>query len=238
MKIVLHIFILFSLMFLSGCQLFEDSPELQEKKQELALKKLLDQQEKELASIELQMSLANIEKEKVLELQKLQNEIKSQELNVNSEKELELIGQKISLQESNNTLTFQMYILIFAAVVIILIAFFFFYFLKKKREDELRAYNDNLKKYFYFKENESRVKIAEKILDTISQGDLSKDNEQKLINAFTNEASVLQTDTSRLAADKYDYEDDAEIITEETSAEQTATASFETIEHKDKNERD
>ena len=215
MKIVLHLSILFSLVFFSGCQLFEDSAELQEKKQELALKKLLIQQEKELAGIELKTTLAKIEKEKVLELQKLQNEIKSKELSVNSEKELELIKQKIVLQESNNSLAFQMYMFIFAAIVTVVIALFFFYFLKKKREDELRAYNDNLKKYFYIKENESRMKIAEKILDTIKQGDLSTDNEQKLVNAF--------------AKDQYDYDDDAEIIIDETSSQQNALASFETM---------
>lgn len=220
MKTVLRISILLGFILFSGCQLFEDSPELQQKKQELALKKLLLQQEKESAELELKKTLANIEKEKVLELQKLQNEIKAQELNVNSEKELELIKQKITLQESNNALAFQMYMFIFAAVVVAVIAFFFFYFLKKKREDELRSYNDNLKKYFYFKENESRMKIAEKILDTIKQGDLSKDNEQKLINAFTKENSEFQSDTLRLGKETFDDENDAEIITEETSSDE------------------
>ena len=204
MKILLQIYILSTILFLSGCQLFEDSPELQQKKQELELKKIEAAQQKELAALEMQKSLATIEKEKVLELQKLQNEIKSQELATNSEKELELIKQKIALQESNNALNFQMYLFAFFALVVSIITFFIFYYLKRKREDELRAYNDNLKKYFYIKENEARMKIAEKILDTIAEGDLSKENEQKLINAF--------------AQEQHDY--DAEIV--------------ETIEHKHK----
>jgi len=101
-----------------------------------------------------------------------------------------------------------MYMFIFLALVVSVVAFFLFYYLKKRREDELIRYNDNLKKYFYLKENESRVKIAEKILETIAQGELSKDNEQKLVNAF--------------AKDQYDYDDDAEIIS--------------MVEHKEKNE--
>ena len=48
------------------------------------------------------------------------------------------------------------------------------------------------------KENETRMKIAEKILDTIAEGDLSPENEKKLINAF--------------ASEQHDYDNDAEII--------------------------
>ena len=82
------------------------------------------------------------------------------------------------------------------------------------------------------KENETRLKIAQKILDTISEGDLSAENQQKLIHAFSNETSVTQTDTVALAtetsasqiaadslvSDENDYDNDAEIV--------------ETIEHK------
>lgn len=195
LKINIIVFILFAF---TACQLFEDSPELQEKKQALELKKLEVAQKKELAVLQMQQSLATIEKEKVLELQKMQNALKEKELNTNSEKELELIKQKVSLQESSNTLNFQMYLFTFLAFILSIIAFFVFYFFKRKREDELRAYNDNLKKYFYMKENESRMKIAAKILDTISQGDLSPENEKKLINAF--------------ASEQHDYDNDAEII--------------------------
>lgn len=211
LKINIIIFVLFSF---NACQLFEDSPELQEKKQVLELKKLEVVQAKELASLQMQESLATIEKEKVLALQKLQNDLKEKELSTNSEKELELIKQKLALQQSNNNLSFQMYFFVFLAIVLAIITFFIFYFLKRKREDELRAYNDNLKKYFYFKENESRMKIAEKILNTLCEGDLSKENEQKLINAF--------------AAEQHDYENDAEIIdtiTEDTSSSQAAISS-------------
>jgi len=183
---------------LTACQLFEDSKELQEKKQEFALKQLQAQQEKELATLEMQKSLATIEKEKTLELQKLQNEIKSKELSTNSEAELELIKQKVTLQQSNNSLDFQKYLLMFLALLLIVVAGFIFYYFKKKRENELRAYEDNLKKYFYHKENEARLKIADKILDTLKSGDLSQENEQKLINAF--------------AKDQHNYDDDAEIV--------------------------
>ncbi len=83
--IMKYIFMIFILFAFSACQLFEDSKELQDKKQELALKTLQAQQDKDLASLEMQKSLAIIEKEKMLELQKLQNEIKVQELSTNSE---------------------------------------------------------------------------------------------------------------------------------------------------------
>jgi len=217
----------------NACQLFEDSPELQEKKHALELKKLQVSQEKEMAVLEMQKSLASIEKEKVIELQKMQNDIKEKELSTNSEKELELIKQKLALQESTNDLSFQMYLLIFLALIVSVIAFFIFFYLKRKREDELRAYNDNLKKYFYMKENESRMKIAEKILDTIAEGELSKENEQKLINAFSKENSASLTTTAALTSQRFDDENDAEII-EETSVEDGTDTSV--TDKKEKNE--
>ncbi|MDF1879785.1 hypothetical protein JHD50_00460 [Sulfurimonas sp. MAG313] len=196
LKFSLMIILLFSF---SACELFEDSLQKQEKKQELALKTLEIQQEKELANLNMQKTLAQLDKQKSLELQQMQNDIREKELSANSEKELELIKQKVLLQDSNNLLDFQKYLLLFLGILVVVIATFVFYYMKRKHEDELRAYNDNLKKYFYMKENESRMKIAEKILDTISEGDLSKDNEQKLINAFSK--------------DQYDYEaQDAEVL--------------------------
>jgi len=214
----------------NACRLWEDSPELQEKKQALALKKLQVKQEKELAELQMKTSLATIEKEKILELQKMQNEIKEKELSVNSEKELELIKQKLALQENDNALALQMYLLVFLGLLLSISAFFLFYYLKRKREDELLAYNDNLKKYFYIKENESRLQIAEKILDTIAEGDLSAENEQKLINAFSKESSTVQGNEIALSED--DYDNDAEIINEESSASQSTTASVNGIAYK------
>ena len=213
LETVLIILVIFSF---NACQLFEDSPELQASKQALELKKLQIAQDKELAALEMKKSLATIEKEKVITLQKMQNDIKEKELNVNSEKELELIKQKISLQESNNNLNFQMYLFIFLALVIIVVTFFIYYFFKRKREDELRAYNDNIKKYFYNKENEARMKIASQILETISDGNLSKENEQKLINAFTQETSNLPVESLTHIEDDDDVID---AIAEESSSE-------------------
>ena len=207
MKILLQFYILFCLILFSGCELFEDSEALQQKKQEL-----------ELAKLATETSLATIEKEKVLALAQLQNDMKVKELDLNSEKELELIKQKISLQESNNDLNFQMYLFIFLALVVIVVTFFIYYFFKRKREDELRAYNDNIKKYFYNKENEARMKIASQILDTISDGNLSKENEQKLINAFTQETSNLPVESLTQSQDDDDVID---AIAEESSSEHT-----------------
>ena len=227
LKTILIILVLFSF---NACRLWEDSPELQEKKQALALKKLQVKQEKELAELQMQTSLATIEKEKTIALQKMQNEIKEKELNANSEKELELIKQKLALQENDNTLALQMYLIAFLGLLLSISAFFLFYYLKRQREDELLAYNDNLKKYFYIKENESRLKIAEKILDTIAEGDLSAENEQKLINAFSRENATSQENELSLRED--DFDNDAEIINEEISASQSTTASVNGIAYK------
>ena len=44
--------------------------------------------------------------------------------------------------------------------------------------------NDNLQKYFHQKENDARIKIAEKLLDTIASGNLDKSQENQLISAL------------------------------------------------------
>jgi hypothetical protein len=227
-----YAFIIFISISFSACQLFEDSPELQEKKQALELKRLQVAQEKELAALEMQKSLATIEKEKILALQKMQNDIKEKELSVNSEKELELIKQKISLQENNNTLNFQMYLFIFLGLLITVISFFLFYYLKNKRENELIAYNDNLKKYFFMKENEARLKIAEKILDTIAEGELSAENQQKLINTFVKETMAAQDSTLSLAEETFASEHIVDTSAPDSNDDESDAEIIETVEHK------
>jgi len=205
MKYLLMILIMFGF---SACELFEDTLAKKEKIELIELKKLEAQQKKEIAVLENKKSLATIEKDKLIELQKLQNEMKTKEMSSNAEARLEAIRQQVILQENNNDLSFKTYLLIFLAFALTVISILVFFYFKRKRENELRAYEDNLKKYFHHKENETKLKIASQILETIKEGNLSQDNEKKLINAFSKEQD--------------DFEEDAEIIN--------------AIEHKDKDD--
>ncbi len=122
----------------------------------------------------------------LLEQEKLkkQTELEKVKIEKQHQKELELIRQKTLLQEDQNKNELLKYTLLILALLIIIAAFFLYLYLKRKREDEITAYNDNLKKYFLFKENEMKLKMAEKILDTIKEGNLSAEDQKKLITVL------------------------------------------------------
>ena len=208
MKLILRNIILFTSVFLlSSCRLFEDSVALQEKKQVLALKKLEAEQQKNIAELESKKSLALIEKEKILAIKKLDNELKEKKLNKDSKTEVELIKQKIALQSSNNNLTFQLYLFAIVALLIVIISGLIFYYFKRRAEDKLRVYEDNLKKYFYQKENETRLKIAQNILKTLKESNLSKENEKKLIDVFLKDRHEYDKDIQTIEAIEHKEKD-------------------------------
>jgi len=197
MKIILTFFIFF---FLSGCgdllNSFEDKTEQreQEKKEflkkieeakEVQLKKLSEETQRELALLESKKELALIKKEQELEKIRMQAEIEKQKITFEKEKQEALFEQKMKTQEQSYAMELKRYLSITLALFLFLVSFFVFYYFKKRREDKLRAYNDNLEKYFHHKENEARVKIAEKMLDTIALGKLDKQQENQLISAFS-----------------------------------------------------
>ena len=201
MKLLLTLFIL---LFLSGCgDLFdsvEDKTQQREKEKkeflerieqtkEIQLKKLSEETQRELAVLESKKELALIKKEQELEKIRMQAEIEKQKIRFEKEKQEALFEQKMKTQEQSYAMELKRYLSITLALFLFLVSFFVFYYFKKRREDKLRAYNDNLEKYFHHKENEARVKIAEKMLDTIVSGKLDKQQENQLIGAFSGQTS-------------------------------------------------
>ena len=191
-----------SILF-SGCDLLESQEskiekiELQKKvfekkvadEKDMQLKKLSAQTQKDLAILESKKELALIEKAKELEKIRMQAELEKQKILLEKEKQEALFGQEMKQQEQAYGMELKRYLSITLALFLFLVSFFVFYYFKKRREDKLRAYNDNLEKYFHHKENEARVKIAEKMLDTIGSGNLDKAQENQLISAFSGAAN-------------------------------------------------
>ncbi|RXK00311.1 hypothetical protein CRU98_03895 [Arcobacter sp. CECT 8986] len=73
------------------------------------------------------------------------------------------------------------YLILLAGFVLLILGAILFFYLNNKRKDKLRAYEDNMEKYFRSKETEAKLQIANKILDTIAKGDLKPETEAKLI---------------------------------------------------------
>lgn len=173
-----YLFLLFTLLFFSGCE-FQNP--FQASKQELELKhKELDAkiaQEKEKLSVQKELELAKINTD--LEKEKLSS----------LHKEKEALYQ-LQLQQKQQELELQKYMILLAALVIIIIAIGLYIYFNNRRKDKLKAYEDNLEKYFKSKENEAKLQIANKIVDTIATGKLSLEQEKQLIANLDGKESI------------------------------------------------
>lgn len=190
-------------LLFTGCDLFDSQAQKEQKiahekelfqkkvadEKEIQLKKISEQTHRELAILESKKELAAIEKEKELAKIQLQAELQKQKIQAQKEKEEAIFSQKMQQRDQINNMELKRYLMLIFALFLVLASYFLFYYFKKRREDKLRAYNDNLEKYFHHKENEARVKIAEKMLDAISSGTLDKSQENQLIGAFSGHTS-------------------------------------------------
>lgn len=193
------IYLLILTFLFSGCEMFE-SQEQKDKKEviqkeifekkvenskEVQLEKISSTTEVELAVLNSKKELATIEKEKEIEKLHLQAELEKQKIILTQEKDKAIFEQKLLASEQDNSMELKRYLLLILAVLLIICASFIFYYFKKRREDKLQAYKDNLQKYFYQKENENRMKIAEKILDNIANSKLDKAQKNQLIGVLS-----------------------------------------------------
>ena len=157
---------------------------MQERIEKLALQRAKSEKEKEI-------ELAKIKMEQTLALSKLEQKYKLKELELRQQKErLELENQRLIAQKE---LEVKKQFMIFSLIGLVLIIFailivLYFY---KKRKDKLIAYHDNLEKYFRMKENEAKIAIANKIIDTIAEGKLTPEQEQRLLGVLKGETKEL-----------------------------------------------
>ncbi len=131
-----------------------------------------------------QKELAKIEAQKSVELQKLSSEARLKELELAKEKELALMREKEKMLKLEHEQAMERYAMIGGFLLLLMIGAALLWYFDRRRKDKLRAYEDNLKKYFHQKENEARVKIAEKILESAASKDLTPQQRTKLIEAL------------------------------------------------------
>ena len=208
---------------LSGCNFGETKEEIAAKKlqeqqafeekiansKEVQLKKIDALKEQELAKIESQTTLAKLEKEQLLEKIKLEAQAEKEKLLLAQAKERELFEAKLRDLERQDSMEIKRYLLLILFVILVIATYFIYLYFKRRHDDKLRAYQDNLDKYFHQQENMTKMRIAEKIIDTVASGKLDKSQESELIKALSgninpsNEVKLLKDDTQ-----------DAEIIQE------------------------
>ena len=123
-----------------------------------------------------------------IELAKIKSSIEKEKIVYqNKEKDLTYDLKK---QESLNSLSTQKYIIVFASILVLVLLVILFIYYNNRRKDKLRAYEDNLDKYFREKENQARLEIANKVLDTIANGNLTHAQENRLISALNSEGKT------------------------------------------------
>ncbi len=194
----LLILLTMSILF-SACNIGETPKELEAKRlqekqafeakiaesKEIQLKKIEAQTQQELAKIEQKKELAKMEKDQLLEKLRLQMELEKEKVALQEKKERALLDKKMAEMEHADSMEIKRYLLLILFLMLIIISFFAYHYFKKRHEDKLRSYQDNLDKYFHQQENMTKMRIAEKIIDTVASGKLDKEQEIELIRALS-----------------------------------------------------
>jgi hypothetical protein len=222
---------LFSVFFIvltfSACQLTDSSQELAKKQaaqqkafeakvantKEVQLQKIEAQKAAQLAQIRAQTQLAEVEKEKRLEEIKLKAHAQKEALLLQQQKEREAFEAKLREIEHADDMEIKRYLLLILLVVLIIASYFVYLYFKQRHQDKLRAYEDNLEKYFHQQENMTKMRIAEKIIDRVATGELDKEQEIALLSALGGNMRVENQQHS-LENKKQNDVTDAELIEE------------------------
>lgn len=131
---------------------------------------------------ETQKEVAKINKERDLELQKMQHTTKLVEIKAQNEMAEKEHNLSVSINEGE--IAFKNSTLLVGSLTILLFFVLSFYIFKKRREDKMKMHDDVLQKEMYIREKELQVQMAEKILDTIASGKLSAEREQHLLETL------------------------------------------------------
>ncbi|GEM_PF-2544663 len=206
----MRIFIVVALLILTGCGNSNGNPfvnkdrsdhnsvEMAKIESELEREKIRSDSKQHIASIELEKSqvaattkqnIAKIKKEQSIELGKIQSHTELSKAQINKEVALEEVkNDKISLQNTQKTSTL---ILSIIAIALLLLFIYLFYTSSNNRKERLRKHENELMLKLQLKEQEVKMKMAEKVLDSITSGSLTQEQESRLIQ-------TLETATTKL----------------------------------------
>jgi hypothetical protein len=174
------LFIFFTLIVFTGCQW--ENP-FKPSKEEMALKnKTLE------AKIEQENQQLQTKKE--IELAKINTDLQKEKLQLqNQTKQNDYELQKL---QYTHRASLEAYYLLLYGFIALLVAVGIYMYAHYRRKDKLKAYEDNLKKYFQTKENEAKKQVAYKIIDTIATGKLNPQQEARLLSSFNQDSKQMQ----------------------------------------------
>jgi len=217
MKILSLILMLF---LFSGCDFIDNiinsqvQQELKKQKQEsellekklketkaIRLQEIDSQTRQELAKIEAKKELEKLKKEQMLEKIRLEADLQKQKVELEMEREKALLAQKMSQMQLESDMEIKRYFVLIAFVLLIIITYFIYLYFRIRHQNKMRAYQDNLEKYFHQQENMTRMRIAEKIIDTVASGKLDKSQESELIKALNGSMTAPKEEQKQLPDD-------------------------------------
>jgi hypothetical protein len=126
--------------------------------------------------------IARINRERDLEMQRLEQQTAREK--ISAEREVAVQQNEAQQRKVDNGYTLGITAITAAALLFAALLAVSVYFLRKRREDRLKMHSDTLEQEIAIKERELQVRMAEKILDTIASGTLSKEEEARLIETF------------------------------------------------------
>jgi len=149
----------------------------------------------ETAKIEAQTQkeIAQINKERDIELQKIKSRTDETRAGINKAVALEEVQTKKTAIEKEHE--YDIYLLLLTGTALLLLFLFLFHYTGKNRKERLKKHEDELMLRLRMQEQELKMKVAEKMLDSITSGKLTPEQENRLIE-------TLEHTTTRLIEQK------------------------------------
>ena len=174
---------------------FEQSHALnlaQKRAEALQKERELLEQKKELAKIEAQTKekIAKIGMKKEIEVQKLKND--SQIKTASMQKEVKISEQMLKTKIAKEQNEMQKWWLLGIALALLIVLFFVYLMFKKRNEMQLQMAKERLEHERSLKEQELKVQMNMKLLETITSDKISPQHQERLILTFTGGSEQLE----------------------------------------------
>lgn len=136
-----------------------------------------------------QKEIAVINKERDIEVQKLISRTDVTKAGINKEVAIEEVKtKKTAIEKEHETSTYLLWL--FGGIVVLLFLFLFYY-TGKNRKERMKRHEDELMAKLRMQEQEMKMKMAEKMLDSVTSGKLSPEQENRLIEALEHTTAKL-----------------------------------------------
>lgn len=138
---------------------------------------------------EAQKEIARINKERDVEVQKIASEEALAKAGINKEIAIKEVQTKqVAIEKAHS---YSLYLLLLIAAALLLLILFLFYYTNKNRKERLQKHQDELMLKIRLQEQEMKMKMAEKMLDSITSGKLSPEQENRLIDTLEHTTTKL-----------------------------------------------